>query len=147
MGVVPCNRACLHTVACGARPHHCFSSGVPRSNLARRHSGNVCSSSVAVQRVGVRDARACALNTNDGTRCSFPASYDKMFRVGFPDTLPSYLGELESRITRFDLPLGANVTTRPNGEIVLEVCPHLSTLHNIRMLLICQYRGLFLRVL
>jgi hypothetical protein len=55
-------------------------------------------------------------------RCTFPASYDKLFRVGFPDTLPSYLGTLENRITRFDLPLGANVCMRPNQKIVLEVC-------------------------
>jgi hypothetical protein len=68
-----------------------------------------------------RSVRSSALNTNDGTLCCFKAHYEKLFRVGFPETLPAYLDDLESRITRFDLPLGASVDTRAGGEIVLQV--------------------------
>lgn len=53
--------------------------------------------------------------------CCFKAQYEKLYRVGFPETLPAYLDDLDSRITRFDLPLGANVETLPCGEIVLQV--------------------------
>lgn len=139
MGFMPCTRGCSHTVAFGARSPHCFAAGVPRSTLVRQQYVHICSNPAVVQRVGVRDARACALNTNDGTRCCFPASYDKLFRVAFPDTLPSYFGDLESRITRFDLPLGANVTTRPNGEIVLEVCLQPAALHNMQVQTVSLY--------
>jgi hypothetical protein len=77
---------------------------------------------VLIDAVSLRSTTTvCSTSLWNYCRCTFPASYEKLYRVGYPDTLPAYLGNLESRITRFDLPLGANVLTRPNGEIVLEV--------------------------
>lgn len=65
--------------------------------------------------------RADALRTNDGTLCSFEAEYNNLHRVGVADTLPDYLKVLNTRITNFDLPLGASLETRPTGEVVLQV--------------------------
>lgn len=112
MGVVPAKARLWQPLRTDGR---CFAGDTRGSILVRR--GNL----EAAYRIRLRDTRMTALNTSDGTRCTFPASYEKLFRVGFPETLPAYLGNLESRITLFDLPLGADVVTRDNGEIVLEV--------------------------
>lgn len=112
MGVVPATARLWQPLRNDGR---CFAGDTRGSILVRR--GNL----EAAYRIRPRDTRMTALNTSDGTRCTFPASYEKLFRVGFPETLPAYLGNLESRITLFDLPLGADVVTRDNGEIVLEV--------------------------
>lgn len=70
-----------------------------------------------------RFVRADALNTDDGTLCHFRADYHKLYRVGYADTLPDYLKILDTRMTKFDLPLGANLETRPCGQVVLQVPP------------------------
>lgn len=65
--------------------------------------------------------RVNALKTNDGTLCNFRADYHKLYRVGYADTLPDYLKILDTRMTNFDLPLGASLETRPCGQVVLQV--------------------------
>jgi hypothetical protein len=62
-----------------------------------------------------------ALNTSDGTICSFRADYEKLYRLGFPELFPQYLDELDSRLARFDLPLGASLEARPCGQVMLKV--------------------------
>eukprot|EP00892_Ulva_mutabilis_P000296 jgi/Ulvmu1/10267/UM060_0069.1 len=62
-----------------------------------------------------------AIKTSDGTLCGFSADYHKLYRVGYAATLEDYLEILQSRITNFDLPLGASLESRPGGQVVLQV--------------------------
>lgn len=68
-----------------------------------------------------RAVRAHALQTSDGKLCVMQAQYEQLYRVADAASFPAYLRDLESRLTRFDLPLGASVDQLPNGQIVLQV--------------------------
>jgi hypothetical protein len=69
----------------------------------------------------IRVTCARALTTNDGKLCFLRAEYEKLYRIACPSTFPAYLDELDSRITRFELPLGAAVCSQPCGKVVLKV--------------------------
>jgi hypothetical protein len=62
-----------------------------------------------------------ALKTSDGTLCSFSANYEKLYRIGYPSTFAAYLKELDSRLSNFDLPLGANIDILEYGRVNLQV--------------------------
>ena len=49
------------------------------------------------------------------------AQYEQLYRVADGPSFEAYLQVLESRLTRFELPLGASVDQLPNGQIVLQV--------------------------
>ena len=86
-----------------------FNSIGRKKNIDRRGGSSRCS------------VCANAIRTNDGTLCGFSADYHSLFRVGYAASLDDYLQILATRITNFDLPLGASLQTLPCGQVVLQV--------------------------